>query len=66
MLTPREASIIKMRFGLSDDGEEKTLDEISEIYDITRERVRQIENKAFRRLRHSTISRKIYYYLQDD
>ena len=51
---------------LSDDGEEKTLDEISDIFDITRERVRQIENKALRRLRESKITRKLCCYLQDD
>ncbi len=50
-LTPREASVIKMRYGL-DDGKIKTLEEVGEEFGITRERIRQIEVKALRKLRH--------------
>ena len=50
-LNPREASVIKMRFGL-EDGTERTLEEVGEIFQVTRERIRQIEAKALRKLRH--------------
>lgn len=50
-LSPREADILSHRFGL-EDGVEKTLEEVGQIYDVTRERIRQIEAKAIRRLRH--------------
>ena len=54
-LTPREETIIKMRFGL-DDGSEHTLEEIGQTFDVTRERIRQIEAKALRKLRHPSRS----------
>jgi RNA polymerase primary sigma factor len=57
-LTPREASIIKMRFGFV-DGAEQTLEEIGQRYGLTRERIRQIEAKALRRLRHPSRSRRL-------
>jgi len=50
-LTPREAEVLRLRFGL-DDGEELTLEEASHRFDVTRERIRQIEVKALRKLRH--------------
>ncbi len=52
-LTPREESVIKMRFGL-DDGVQRTLEEVGREFNITRERIRQIEAKALRKLRHPT------------
>lgn len=54
-LTEREASIIAMRYGLT-DGEPKTLDEIGKVYDLTRERIRQIERAALVKLRHHSLS----------
>ncbi|CAN8069994.1 unnamed protein product [Agarophyton chilense] len=50
-LTPRERDVVRMRYGL-DDGRAKTLDEIGRVFDVTKERVRQIESKALRKLRH--------------
>ena len=50
-LTPREEKVIKMRFGL-DDGSEHTLEEVGQSFAVTRERIRQIEAKALRKLRH--------------
>ena len=61
-LTPREASVIKMRFGLI-DGRVRTLEEVGEEFNITRERIRQIEAKALRKLRHPSRSRKLKDYL---
>ena len=57
-LTPREERIIKMRFGL-EDGSEHTLEEVGQIFGVTRERIRQIEAKALRRLRHPTKSSRL-------
>ncbi len=57
-LNPREASIIKMRFGL-EDGTERTLEEVGENFQVTRERIRQIEAKALRKLRHPSRSRRL-------
>jgi RNA polymerase primary sigma factor len=57
-LNPREASIIKMRFGL-EDGTERTLEEVGESFQVTRERIRQIEAKALRKLRHPSRSRRL-------
>ena len=50
-LTPREEKVIKMRFGL-EDGSEHTLEEVGQSFAVTRERIRQIEAKALRKLRH--------------
>jgi len=50
-LTPREEKVIKMRFGL-EDGSEHTLEEVGQCFAVTRERIRQIEAKALRKLRH--------------
>jgi len=57
-LTPREEKVIKMRFGL-DDGSEHTLEEVGQSFGVTRERIRQIEAKALRKLRHPSRSRKL-------
>jgi RNA polymerase primary sigma factor len=62
-LTPREESIIKMRFGL-DDGGERTLEEVGKTFAVTRERIRQIEAKALRALRHPTRSGQFRVFLQ--
>src|SRR3989442_1596805 len=62
-LTPREEKIIKMRFGL-DDGSEHTLEEVGQTFDVTRERIRQIEAKALRKLRHPSPSRKLRAFLE--
>ena len=57
-LTPREEKVIKMRFGL-EDGSEHTLEEVGQSFAVTRERIRQIEAKALRKLRHPSRSRKL-------
>jgi RNA polymerase primary sigma factor len=57
-LSPREESIIKMRFGL-EDGSERTLEEVGQSFRVTRERIRQIEAKALRKLRHASRSRRL-------
>ena len=62
-LTPREEKIIKMRFGL-DDGSEHTLEEVGQNFAVTRERIRQIEAKALRKLRHPSRSKKLRDYLE--
>ena len=63
-LTTREEAIIRMRFGL-DDGTERTLEEVGQIFAVTRERIRQIEAKALRKLRHPLRSRHFRVFLQD-
>jgi RNA polymerase primary sigma factor len=62
-LTPREEHVIKLRFGLY-DGRSRTLEEVGKEFDITRERIRQIEAKALRKLRHPSRSRKLKDYLE--
>ncbi|HTV81978.1 MAG TPA: RNA polymerase sigma factor RpoD [Acidobacteriaceae bacterium] len=57
-LTPREERVVKMRFGL-EDGSEHTLEEVGQSFQVTRERIRQIEAKALRKLRHPSRSRKL-------
>ena len=64
MLTPREEKVIKMRFGLCSNGNEHTLEEVGQHFSITRERVRQIEAKALRKLGHAARSRKLRSFLQ--
>jgi RNA polymerase primary sigma factor len=61
-LTPREERIIMMRFGL-EDGSEHTLEEVGQAFDVTRERIRQIEAKALRKLRHPSRSNKLRAFL---
>jgi RNA polymerase primary sigma factor len=64
MLTPREERVIKMRFGL-EDGTEHTLEEVGQKFGVTRERIRQIEAKALRKLRHPSRSRQLRAFLAD-
>jgi RNA polymerase primary sigma factor len=61
-LTPREEKVIKMRFGL-EDGSEHTLEEVGQSFAVTRERIRQIEAKALRKLRHPSRSRKLKAFM---
>lgn len=63
-LTEREEKVIRLRFGL-DDGKSKTLEEVGQIFGVTRERIRQIEAKALRKLRHPSRSRKLKDYMGD-
>lgn len=62
-LTPREAKVLRLRFGL-DDGKARTLEEVGKQFDVTRERIRQIEAKALRKLRHPSRSKKLKDYLE--
>lgn len=62
-LSPREQKVLEMRFGLS-DGTPKTLEEVGMMFNVTRERVRQIETKALKKLRHPTRSRKLKAFLE--
>ena len=61
-LTPREAKVLRLRFGL-DDGRSRTLEDVGQEFGVTRERIRQIEAKALRKLRHPSRSRKLKDYL---
>ncbi|MBO5218034.1 MAG: RNA polymerase sigma factor RpoD, partial [Clostridia bacterium] len=61
-LTPREEHVLKLRFGL-DDGRTRTLEEVGKEFNITRERIRQIEAKALRKLRHPSRSKRLKDYL---
>ena len=61
-LTPREAKVLKLRFGL-EDGKARTLEEVGKEFDVTRERIRQIEAKALRKLRHPSRSKKLRDYM---
>lgn len=61
-LTPREEHVLKLRFGL-EDGRTRTLEEVGKVFNITRERIRQIEAKALRKLRHPSRSKRLRDYL---
>lgn len=61
-LTPREAKVLRLRFGL-DDGRARTLEEVGKEFEVTRERIRQIEAKALRKLRHPSRSKKLKDFL---
>ena len=63
-LTPREEKVIKMRFGLGPNGSEHTLEEVGQHFAVTRERIRQIESKALRKLRHPSRSRKLKAFME--
>ena len=62
-LLPREAEVLQLRYGLI-DGKQHTLEEVGERFGVTRERIRQIETKAIRRLRHPTRSKKLRDFLR--
>lgn len=62
-LTEREQKVLRLRFGL-DDGRARTLEEVGKVFDVTRERIRQIEAKALRKLRHPSRSRKLRDFLE--
>ena len=64
-LTERELKVLRLRFGL-DDGRARTLEEVGKEFKVTRERIRQIEAKALRKLRHPSRSRKLRDYLEED
>ena len=61
-LTPREEKVLRLRFGL-DDGRARTLEEVGEEFKVTRERIRQIEAKALRKIRHPSRSKKLKDFL---
>ena len=61
-LLPREAGVVRLRFGLT-DGQPRTLDEIGQVYGVTRERIRQIESKTMSKLRHPSRSQVLRDYL---
>jgi RNA polymerase primary sigma factor len=62
-LTPREAKVLRMRFGI-DMSSDHTLEEVGRQFDVTRERIRQIEAKALRKLRHPSLSGKLRAYAE--
>ena len=62
-LTPREQKVLQLRFGL-EDGRSRTLEEVALEFSVTRERIRQIEAKAIRKIRHTNRSRKLRDYLE--
>ena len=61
-LTPREEKVLSLRFGL-EDGHSRTLEEVGQEFNVTRERIRQIEAKALRKLRHPSRSKKLRDFL---
>ena len=63
-LTPREERVIALRFGL-EDGQARTLEELGREFNVTRERVRQIEAKALRKLRHPSRAKRLRDYLDE-
>ena len=63
-LTPREERVITLRFGL-DDGRPRTLEELGKEFNVTRERIRQIEAKALRKLRHPSRAKRLRDYLEE-
>ena len=62
-LTPREEKVLRLRFGI-DDGRQRTLEEVGKEFNVTRERIRQIEAKALRKLRHPSRSRRLKDFLE--
>ena len=61
-LNEREAKVLSLRFGL-EDGRQRTLEEVGQVFGVTRERIRQIESKALRKLRHPSRSKKLRDFL---
>jgi RNA polymerase primary sigma factor len=66
LLTPREADILRYRFGLDPEGRERTLEEVGTIFKVTRERIRQIEVAALNKLRHPLRNRKLRSFYHTD
>ena len=62
-LTPREEKVLRLRFGI-DDGRQRTLEEVGKEFNVTRERIRRIEAKALRKLRHPSRSRRLKDFLE--
>ena len=62
-LTPREEKVLRLRFGL-EDGRPRTLEEVGKEFNVTRERIRQIEAKALRKLRHPSRAKRLKDYLE--
>jgi RNA polymerase primary sigma factor len=63
-LSPREEKVIRLRFGLDNEGRERTLEEVGEDFQVTRERIRQIEVKALRKLRHPSRARVLKNFIE--
>ena len=64
-LNEREKAVIKLRFGIMEDESDRTLEEIGKELNVTRERVRQIESSAIKKLKHPKVGRKLKNYIED-